>query len=940
MWMRRVVRSGLVILFAFALLVPVSEVCADIVKKGPQAQTPYISTRGHFTDIPLLGPELNPGHSANDFDTTGDVPGLGKGPCPKELVIYIHGFNNNSSDAVKIFNQANNSLKLDPQESPVIGFSWESDQGPLDFDDSSRIATMNGRKLAQFLYEYRCTCPDTRMRLIAHSQGSRLVLNALQTLKEYNHVASIVLDFPGGRSGDLLFPTFEQGRKLRSLINYNCKCFKDVNVESVALVGAAVDNEEVQIGEFGMAISEVVSGKFVNYYNEQDPILKFLFTPEDFDLALGLSGAERGVFLADNYYDVNVTEQVGKDHSGYVGKSSDPEAEGGGDGIMDLVKTNWIGRDSSLVKPNFVYHPTPSQEDKPALMKDVCPPDFIIFDENEDHTLGDSEILEAIEVWIGGGLDDISVIAAIEVWIEQTIFDSILQTPFATFGFDTELPFEVGQSIQFNARNSFDPDGTIESFDWDFGDGTPKAGQTPTHIFASPGDYVISLTVTDSDGFNNVLSVSVNVVEGKTTLDLRLGEDPLGFPGEFVSINGFFEGGTAPFEVRLSYPWGQETWVVFATTFTFQPQIPRATTPGDYPFSITVTDSIGINGNGVGTIRVLEETSIPPFIQDIEFPSAIPGDGQIRDALVAFQDADGDVFQIEYRAVAGPSAGQPAQTFALDVQGRQSGTFAFRLACTNTTGAPFQVTERFTLIDAAGNRSDAFDLTYTCEDTGGGGQPPGIVTLSFPPNPSVGVPAGGEVFFADPDGDIVEFRLEIPRRFALNTSFNPGVQGQTNGSFAFTLTCDAPGIVDANATLHDSQGHVSDRWQFSFSCQSSGGGNTPPAITEISFPSQVLVTQTERGNVFFSDLDGDVVSVTFQSQQLNPQSSTLNLNVQGQTSGSFGFNSGCGCSPIAVTVNVTLTDAQGNFSTPRAFSYQCVVPTGGFGVGNGPLPAP
>ena len=45
-----------------------------------------------------------------------------------------------------------------------------------------------------------------------------------------------------------------------------------------------------------------------------------------------------------------------------------------------------------------------------------------------------------------------------------------------------------------------DPDGTIQSYLWDFGDGQSSADPQITHTYASDGTYAVTLTVFDNDG--------------------------------------------------------------------------------------------------------------------------------------------------------------------------------------------------------------------------------------------------------------------------------------------------------------------------------------------------------------------------------------------------------------------------------------------------------
>lgn len=71
--------------------------------------------------------------------------------------------------------------------------------------------------------------------------------------------------------------------------------------------------------------------------------------------------------------------------------------------------------------------------------------------------------------------------------------------------------------VNFTGSNSFDSDGFITSYSWDFGDGSSSIEADPSHSFINSGAYTVSLTVQDNDGFSSSTSLTVEVLNNPPT---------------------------------------------------------------------------------------------------------------------------------------------------------------------------------------------------------------------------------------------------------------------------------------------------------------------------------------------------------------------------------------------------------------------------------------
>jgi PKD repeat protein len=80
-------------------------------------------------------------------------------------------------------------------------------------------------------------------------------------------------------------------------------------------------------------------------------------------------------------------------------------------------------------------------------------------------------------------------------------------------------------SVRFSGSGS-DTDGYISAYHWDFDDGSSSDSQNPSHIFTSPGEYSITLTVTDNSGETQEDIIKISVTQENHPPNIPTNENP------------------------------------------------------------------------------------------------------------------------------------------------------------------------------------------------------------------------------------------------------------------------------------------------------------------------------------------------------------------------------------------------------------------------------
>lgn len=156
------------------------------------------------------------------------------------------------------------------------------------------------------------------------------------------------------------------------------------------------------------------------------------------------------------------------------------------------------------------------------------------------------------------------------------------QPPNAAFTWEEgSNPYKVS----FDATGSSDPDGTIEAYEWVFGDGTTGSGSTIDHTYDNDGEYNVKLTVTDNGGATN--SITKQVTIDNLTAFFTIDPDPATVDEE-VTFDA--SGSTGDIDTYTWYPMSEQSEGVTLSgetaTYTY-------TQTGSFTVELEVEDSEG-----------------------------------------------------------------------------------------------------------------------------------------------------------------------------------------------------------------------------------------------------------------------------------------------------------------------------------------------------------
>jgi PKD repeat protein len=260
------------------------------------------------------------------------------------------------------------------------------------------------------------------------------------------------------------------------------------------------------------------------------------------------------------------------------------------------------------------------------------------------------------------------------------------EAPTASFAAPAEV-LAPATAVHFDGSASGDEDGTIKSYTWSFGDGTPAvSGATPIHEYAADGEYKVKLTVIDSDCMESSVTHTVKVDEPPTAaIALK-------------TLTPIAESAVA-FEAKASDPDG----TISGYSWNFGDGSPPSTeanpshtyaAAGEYEVTLKVTDSSGQTATATRKVSVHTADELPT-VTIVVGGEAVAGSPLHFDGSSS-SDPDGEITSFAWSFGDGGESSEaaPSHTYAA------AGSYEAMLTVTDSEGLKASATRTITVAPA------------------------------------------------------------------------------------------------------------------------------------------------------------------------------------------------------------------------------------------------
>jgi PKD repeat protein len=285
--------------------------------------------------------------------------------------------------------------------------------------------------------------------------------------------------------------------------------------------------------------------------------------------------------------------------------------------------------------------------------------------------------------------------------------------PIASFSFPSGTIL-TSVSVIFNGTTSYDPDGTIVGYAWDFGDGSTGSGATPSHSYSIAGIYTVKLNVTDNSGSTAVSTQSITITDRPPVVAVALSSTTPA-PGQavIITISASDPDGTI---ATTSVNWGDGTTDLISgppSTDSHSYSLANGTPSARYTITVTVHDNSGSTSSATPGLTV---TDLPPVITWTA-PPATSLSGQAVTVTVTSSDPDGTVTGVTVNWGDGkvdtltPGTTTDSHTYSL-ANSSPTATYTITVTLVDNSGSTKVATSSITIQSNQPSNNVSFPLYY------------------------------------------------------------------------------------------------------------------------------------------------------------------------------------------------------------------------------------
>ncbi len=242
----------------------------------------------------------------------------------------------------------------------------------------------------------------------------------------------------------------------------------------------------------------------------------------------------------------------------------------------------------------------------------------------------------------------------------------------------------VGTPVIFTGGGSTDPQGEALTYAWNFGDSSTGTGVSPSHTYAQPGTYSISLMVTDTSGLTGTSTSKATIAAAPPVPNA--GGPYTGMVGTAVSFSG--AGSSDPQGEALTYAWNFGD----GSTGTGPNPSHTYTAPGTYTVMLAVTNTSGLMGGTTSKATIAAAPPLPnaggPYTGSagtaVSFSGSGSSDPQGETLTYAWNFGDGSM----------GTGVSPGHIYS------SAGSYTVTLTVTNTSGLTGMATSKATIATA------------------------------------------------------------------------------------------------------------------------------------------------------------------------------------------------------------------------------------------------